>query len=256
MTHESDPEVWLRGPVPGIHTLLQPVAHSLLQAKEELEDRIPSLSEEQIWNSMNDATPIGIQLRHLAGSLDRLCTYAQGRQLTPQQVAALKRERRLDQPVPSRDELLTAALRSIESALNLLRNCDPSTLTEQREVGRARLPSTVLGLLYHAAEHTQRHLGQIAMTKRMLKDMDVHWEKLTTCDSGVEADIIRSMMEEAGMPVLIQSPTAGVFGYGFGASTPQGAVVSVPSDRLEEARELLATRPPENDAAEKDEGDR
>jgi uncharacterized damage-inducible protein DinB len=49
---------------------------------------------------------------------------------------------------------------SLESAERVVRSIDPSTLAEARTVGRKRLPTTVVGLLTHIAEHTQRHVGQ------------------------------------------------------------------------------------------------
>jgi len=43
-----------------------------------------------------------------------------------------------------------------------------ATLTDARAVGRQRLPSTVIGLLVHAAEHTTRHAGQIITTAKIV----------------------------------------------------------------------------------------
>jgi len=66
-----------------------------------------------------------------------------------------------------------------------------------------------------------------------------HWEALTLCNSGIEAEMLTDILKDAGIPTLVQSPTAGVYGYGFGGPTPQGVTISVPSDRLEEAKKIL-----------------
>ena len=87
----SEPEVWLRGPLPGYAPELQPVAHALLQAHEDLE-RAASLPAEQLEARPGKSASIGYHLRHLAGSLDRLTTYARGEQLSDAQMTALRAE--------------------------------------------------------------------------------------------------------------------------------------------------------------------
>lgn len=164
----SKPEAWLRGPVDGVPALLQPVAHALIQVREEVDALVAALTPAQIWQQPADAASIGFHVRHAGGSLDRLFTYARGEALTDAQRTALAREAEQTGAVTA-DELLSAFDAAIESALDQLRATDASTLLEARAVGRARLPSTVLGLLFHAAEHTQRHAGQIATTRRMVQ---------------------------------------------------------------------------------------
>jgi uncharacterized damage-inducible protein DinB len=164
---QSLPEVWLRGPVAGVPQEIMPVVHSLLQVREELEAVVPSLSQEQLWARPGGAAPVGFHLRHLAGSLDRLLTYARGEQLNDTQLAWLKGEGTAG-PEPAA-QLLQIAQRAIDVALHQVRTTRVWTLHEPRTVGRAGLPSTVLGLLFHAAEHAQRHAGQIVTTAKMLK---------------------------------------------------------------------------------------
>ena len=162
------PEVWLRGPIPGIPALLQPVAHSLMQCREEVTARVTGLTPDQIWARPFDAASIGFHARHAAGSLDRLFTYARGERLSPAQQAALAAEEHPDF-TPDVDRQLVAAFDgTVERALEQLRTTSETTLLEARGVGRAQLPSTVLGLLFHAAEHTQRHMGQLATTAKAL----------------------------------------------------------------------------------------
>jgi hypothetical protein len=162
------PEVWLRGPVPGVHSLLMPVVQSLLQVREELEIVLPSLSRDQVWTKPGAAASIGFHVKHLASSLDRLLTYARGEALSAAQLALLATE---DGPGPEEpSELLQLARGAIDVALQQIRGVPVSALGESRRVGRAGLPSTVLGLLFHAAEHAQRHAGQIATTAKIVAD--------------------------------------------------------------------------------------
>jgi uncharacterized damage-inducible protein DinB len=169
----TEPEVWLRGPLPDVLPELQPVAHSLLQVREEIE-AAASLSPEQLSARPGGAASIGFHLTHLAGSLDRLLTYARDETLNAAQRAALAAEEREDTPgqspdVLALDILVRAALDALDRALAQVRATPLCTLDEARAVGRARLPSTVLGLLVHAAEHAQRHSAQIITTAKILK---------------------------------------------------------------------------------------
>jgi len=158
-------EVWLRGiAVPDIPALLQPVAHGLLQCREELAASVEGLTPDQIWTRPSGAASIGFHLRHAARSLDRLFTYARGETLSADQHDALKSENDPDLAPDIAARLLDGFAAAVERALDQLRATDERVLLAPRGVGRARLPSTVVGLLFHAAEHTQRHAGQIATT--------------------------------------------------------------------------------------------
>jgi uncharacterized damage-inducible protein DinB len=161
-------EVWLRGPVPDVPALLQPVAHSLLQCREELRARVEGLTPDQIWARPSGAASIGFHARHAAGSVDRLFTYARGERLSAAQLAMLGAEADPD-PGPNAGATLVAAFdEAVERALEQLRTTSETTLTDARAVGRAQLPSTVVGLLFHAAEHAQRHIGQLVTTAKVL----------------------------------------------------------------------------------------
>jgi hypothetical protein len=162
------PEVWLRGPISGIEAALQPVAHALLQAAEEVPTLLRPLHAGQLWAAPGGAAPIGFHVAHLTGSLDRLFTYARGEPLSPTQQTALAAERTVVESRPPLSQLLNEFERVLERALEQLRTTRPDSLHESRGVGRARLPSTVLGLLFHAAEHTTRHAGQIATLVRVV----------------------------------------------------------------------------------------
>ena len=163
----SRPEVWLRGPVAGFPPELMPVAHSLLQVLEEVDSAVRPLSFDDLRATPGGAASVAFHLKHLAGSLDRLLTYARGERLSDAQRAALDGEERgsaNDQPAT----LLRAACDSVERALEQVRTTPVETLNEPRSVGRAGLPSTVRGLLFHAAEHAQRHAGQIVTTAKIV----------------------------------------------------------------------------------------
>lgn len=163
------PEVWLRGPVEGIHPLLQPVAHALLQAREDVEDILSDFPDTLLWKRPAGVASVGFHLQHLSGVLDRLFTYARGGALDEGQLKALAAEGEAFLGATTAG-LLEIFRTGVEVALADLRTKSGETLLNARAVGRARLPSTELGLLFHAAEHTQRHLGQLLVTARVVKD--------------------------------------------------------------------------------------
>ncbi len=162
-------EVWLRGPVDGIPALLQPAAHALLQAREEINALMENFPETLLWEKPAGVASPGFHLQHIKGVIDRLLTYARGETLTAEQLSYLKQEDHAPSPSCKTSELLALLNLQVDKALAQLSATDESTLTAFRGVGRAQLPSTVLGLLMHAAEHTQRHNGQLLVTVRILK---------------------------------------------------------------------------------------
>ena len=70
----AEPEYWLRGPVDGVAPLLQPVAHSLLQVREDVAAALARLTPVQIWTTPAQAASVGFHAKHLCGSVDRLLT--------------------------------------------------------------------------------------------------------------------------------------------------------------------------------------
>ncbi|MFL5560482.1 MAG: DinB family protein [Gemmatimonadaceae bacterium] len=167
----SAPEVWLRGALPDIPPLLQPVAHGLLQCREEMTAALAGLTPVQLWARPNGAASIGYHARHAAGALDRLFTYARGEQLSPDQRAALDEEGTFDVAPDAAARLAAGFDSAVERALRQLRATPERTLTDACGVGRAQLPSTVIGLLFHAAEHAQRHTGQLVTTAKIVRGM-------------------------------------------------------------------------------------
>lgn len=140
-----------------------------MQSREEVAAILPGLTTEEIAARPGGAASVGYHARHAIGSLDRLFTYARGETLSPAQLAVLAAERTDDVGAGAGRRLLAQYEGAIEEALEQLRDTREGTLLEARAVGRARLPSTVLGLLFHAAEHTQRHAGQLATTARVVR---------------------------------------------------------------------------------------
>ena len=171
----TNTEWWQRGPIDSVPTLLQPVAHILLQVRESVDEMVTGLSEAQ-WN----ARPAGIasaafHVRHITGVIDRLFTYARGNALNDEQFAALRAE---GAPLAAGDVplVLEALSARVDTAVAELGTIDISTLGDYRAVGRAQLPSTVIGCLVHGAEHAMRHVGQLSVTIRVAR-----------LDSGLEA---------------------------------------------------------------------
>jgi uncharacterized damage-inducible protein DinB len=158
------PEAWLRGPVDGVPDVLQPIAHALLQAREEARQLMHDFPPELLWERPAGLASSGFHLQHIAGVIDRLFTYARGESLSREQQAVLAVEGRQPEDGGSIEALLATIDAQVDRALNDLRSMNPHTLTDARAVGRKQLPSTVMGLLFHAAEHAQRHVGQLLVT--------------------------------------------------------------------------------------------
>jgi uncharacterized damage-inducible protein DinB len=165
----SAPEFWLRGPIVDVPALLQPVAHALLQANLELNEELKEFPDALLWEKPADVASVGFHLQHLRGVLDRLFTYAAGLQLSPDQLQSLKDEGSAYPGNETVAQLLSAFTHQVEHSIGLLKSTNEDSLTEHRGVGRAMIPSTVAGLLFHAAEHTMRHTGQLLVTAKILK---------------------------------------------------------------------------------------
>jgi len=159
-------EPWLRGPIAGVSPLVAPALYGFAQAREDLEQHTAGLTTEQIWARPFGLAPVGFQLRHIAGSVDRLMTYLSGQALDESQMAALRKEM---EPGESREELLAGVNRAFAIAEERIRSIDPGSLEEPRVVGGMRLSTTVVGLLVHIAEHTQRHVGQAISAAKLVR---------------------------------------------------------------------------------------
>ena len=163
------PEVWLRGPLPDVAPVLQPVVHALLQVKEDAARALDGLTPTQVWARPGGVASLGFHARHLVGSLDRLLTYARGEALSAAQREYLGGERDPGEPPAAAAALAAEVARAIDAAIGKISASRLDALFEPRVVGRAQLPTTVFGLIVHAAEHSSRHAGQMITTSLLVR---------------------------------------------------------------------------------------
>ena len=165
-------EVWLSGPVEGVSPELLPAVHALLQSVEDIPAALDGLNTEQLWLRPGDAASIGFHCQHIAGSLDRLLTYARGEQLNDAQVAAARIEREPGTPPRDVDTMKRIALDALHSAVEVMRKSPRASLFDAREVGKKRIPSNVFAILFHCGEHSQRHAGQLVTTAKIVRGLN------------------------------------------------------------------------------------
>jgi uncharacterized damage-inducible protein DinB len=171
MTESGLPEYWMRGPIEQVPALLQPVAHCLLQATQEIHESMQEFPESLLWERPLGLASPGFHLQHIIGFLDRLFSYARNESLNQKQLKWLSEESKKKDDLKL-DFLLAALDAQVEASIDQLMQTDPDQLLDWRGVGRKQLPSNVLGLFFHAAEHAMRHNGQLLVTVRILKGQD------------------------------------------------------------------------------------
>lgn len=162
----KSPEPWLRGTLTDVPPVQRAVLHALELAQEDLERWCGELSDEELNARPGEIAPVAFHIRHIARSMDRLLTYAEGGQLTPEQITAMKSEL---EGGGSRDELFAELNAALARSAGRVRAFSPEALNETRTVGRQQMPTTVAGLLVHVADHTQRHVGQAITTAKIVK---------------------------------------------------------------------------------------
>jgi len=165
MSETQRPEPWLRGTLREFPAVQRAVLHALELAEEDLRRWCGSLSDEQVNARPGGLPPVAFHLRHIARSLDRLLTYAEGRDLSELQLAGLKTE--IDSGA-TRDALFLELSSALTNSMTRVRALDVSVFEQIRVVGRKQLPTTVAGLLVHVADHTQRHVGQAVTTAKIV----------------------------------------------------------------------------------------
>ena len=165
MSEVRMPEPWLRGTLMDVAAVPRAVLHALELTREDLTRWCGDLSDVELNARPEELAPVAFHLRHIARSIDRLLSYAEGGQLNDEQIAALKTE--LDGNA-TRDELFAELAAALERGAMRIRRFDADHLQEPRQVGAKRLPTTAGGLLVHIADHTQRHVGQAITTSKIV----------------------------------------------------------------------------------------
>jgi len=159
------PEPWLRGTLNEVPAVQRAVLHALELAREDLERWCDGLSDEELHARPGGIAPVAFHLRHIARSIDRLLTYAEGNQLSAEQVSVMKTEM---EPHGSRNELMAELMVAIAKSGKRIRAFTEQQMHEERHVGKKQLPTSVGGLLVHVADHTQRHVGQAITTAKIV----------------------------------------------------------------------------------------
>jgi uncharacterized damage-inducible protein DinB len=162
----SSIEPWLRGTDTDVPAVGRAVLHALLLAEEDLRKWCGSLSDSEVNARPAGLAPVAFHIRHVARSLDRLLTYAEGQGLSDEQMSRLRTE--LD-PDATHDELFAELTAALANAAVRVRTLARTNLEEARTVGKKQLPTTVGGLLVHVADHTQRHVGQAITTAKIVR---------------------------------------------------------------------------------------
>jgi uncharacterized damage-inducible protein DinB len=157
-------EPWLRGTLTHVDAVRRQVLHALELAAEDVERWCAPLSDKELEARPLGLPSVGFQLRHIARSLDRLLTYAEGQQLSKRQMKALQTEMESE----SREATFMEFAKAMEVSVDRVLAISPKSYEEARGVGRKMLQSTVGGLVVHCAEHTQRHVGQAVTTAKVV----------------------------------------------------------------------------------------
>lgn len=168
---EQLPEPWLRGPLRGVPAVVMPVFFSFAQVREDLKKHVAGLSDDQVWRVLGNKPgghSAGFHLRHIAGSVDRLTTYLSGSQLSLAQLDSMKHEH---EPGATAEALIQDVEQALSASESVLLRLGDVNIFEARTVGRRALPTSVLGLLVHLAEHTQRHLGQLIILAQLARQL-------------------------------------------------------------------------------------
>lgn len=158
-------EPWLRGTLSDLPFVQRALVHSLQMADEDLNKWCRGLNDLELHARPFSLPSVAFQLRHIARSLDRFCCYAEGRPLIAEQLAALANEM---EATGTADAIFAELRASLEKTKTRLDTITRQPLDLPLKIGRKELPTTLAGLLIHAAEHTQRHVGQAITTAKVI----------------------------------------------------------------------------------------
>ncbi len=162
-------EPWLRGTHADVPAASRAVLHALELSLDDLTKWTAGLTDTEVHSEPLGLTPIAFHLRHIARSTDRILTYAEGNQLSPEQLAALKTELGEEEKQETLAELLAAVEVSFSDAADRIRVLATADLSTPRFVGRKQLPTSIGGAMIHVADHTLRHTGQVVTTAKIIK---------------------------------------------------------------------------------------
>ncbi len=158
-------EPWLRNTLNDVSAGPRAVLHALELAREDLKKWAGDLTDDELNQRPFGIPPIAFHLRHIARSLDRLLSYAEGRLLAPEQIALLQAEL---VPEGKSRELFDELSAALDLSARRIRRLAAENFDSRRQVGSKQLPTTLGGLLVHAADHTQRHVGQAITTAKIV----------------------------------------------------------------------------------------
>lgn len=159
-------EPWLSGTYAEVPAVGRAVLHALDLALDDITKWTDGLTDAEVHTKPLGLPSLGFHLRHIARSVDRILTYAEGGQLTAEQLAALKAEQAGEESLAL---LLGEVEASFSNAGQRIRTLAGADFNIPRGVGRKQLPTSIGGALIHVADHTQRHVGQVVTTAKVLK---------------------------------------------------------------------------------------
>jgi hypothetical protein len=160
-------EPWLTGEITDLHPVQAALLYSFQQATQDLRQWTEGISDDQLWRRTGNIAPVGFHIRHIAGSVDRLMTYAVGKQMNDAQMQALRAEQ--SETGPGREDLLADLEDQFFRSAEIVRTIDVHALEDIREIGRKRIAVPLGVLLIHISEHTQRHVGAAIVTAKLAK---------------------------------------------------------------------------------------
>ena len=159
-------EPWLRGTHADISAVGRAVLHAFDLAVDDIAKWTEGLTDLEVHAQPLGLPAVSFHLKHIARSTDRLLTYAEGGQISGDQLALLKTEQAGSETLA---ELLAEVETSFSNAADRVRVLATADFNTFRGVGRKQLPTSIGGALVHVADHTQRHVGQVVTTSKVLK---------------------------------------------------------------------------------------
>jgi uncharacterized damage-inducible protein DinB len=159
-------EPWLRGTHADVSAVSRGVLHAFDLALDDITKWTGGLTDLEAHAQPLGLPSVSFHLKHIARSTDRLLTYAEGGQISGDQLALLKSEQVGSETLA---ELLAEVETSFSNASDRVRVLATADFDTFRGVGRKQLPTSIGGALVHVADHTQRHVGQVVTTAKVLK---------------------------------------------------------------------------------------